>query len=80
MSKETEICKKFKPTPQWLAEQFWNMDSSEQALFFTHLGKQSSQYKRQMQWCYLKSDLGPIAKETLMDLAAPCYVHLLRLF
>ena len=80
MSKETEICTTFKPSPQWLAEQFWNMDSQDQALFFTHLGKQGDQYKRQMQWWYLKSDLGPVAKEALMDLSAPCYVHLLRLF
>lgn len=78
---ETEV----KLTPKQLAEQFWEMYNEEQAEFFEELftvaGMKDSYYSFQSQAYYLHKTIreskNEKAKESLMSLAAPFFLHLL---
>lgn len=78
-------------TPEMLARSFWAMDSTEQAAFFVELNKAiQHDYATdpksyawslgEMQWLYLGDELdkNQPAREMLMAMAAPMYLHTLR--
>ena len=78
-------------TPAMLAEAFWKLYSDEQAEFFTELAKliegehaagNTHVYALgEMQWHYVGSELerpeNKKAREMLMTMAAPLYMHTL---
>jgi hypothetical protein len=78
-------------TPKMLAEAFWNMDSTEQVQVFEELNKvvqfdyatkpnSQAWSLGEMQWFYLGDALGENkdARDMLMSIAAPLYLHTLR--
>lgn len=79
---ETEV----KLTPKQLAEQYWDMDSREQAEFFAELfnvsNMQDSCYNFEMQAWALEKEIRKEedgkAKECIMSLSAPFYLSVLR--
>lgn len=80
-----------KLTPAMMAEAFWNLSSGEQADFFDqlamaikqdHEGGNTSAYSLgELQWYYLGEELerpyNKAAREMLMTMAAPLYMHTL---
>lgn len=82
-----------KLTPQQLAEAFAVMNSSDQAEFFGHVSRvvEAEGFWAEQQWHYMcghiekeewltriDPDLATRAKETLMSMAAPLYLHTLN--
>lgn len=79
-------------TPAMLAEAFWGFDSIDQAKFFAHLaevvkadhaGGNSSAYSLgELQWLYVGEELlkpeQKKARDMLMTMAAPLFLHTLR--
>lgn len=79
-------------TPTMLADAFWMLSSDEQAQFFTELAKviqsdhesgNSSAYSLgELQWFFLGDELlknkNKLARDMLMTMAAPLYLHTLR--
>ncbi len=72
-----EIPVKIEITPKMLANAFWSMYSTDQALFFEELGKEIGEdtYHAQVQWFNLEKRLrkNKLAKDTFMDMAAPMF-------
>ena len=79
---ETEV----KLTPKQLAEQFWDMHDDDQAEFFKELftvaGMKDSYCSFESQAYFLHETIreskNEKAKEALMSLAAPFFLHLLN--
>lgn len=79
---ETEV----KLTPKQLAEQFWELYDEEQAEFFGELfnitGMKDSYFSFESQAYHLHETIreskNEKAKEALMSLAAPFFLHLLN--
>lgn len=91
MLNEIEVTACVNATPQLLATSFWAMNSAEQAEFFAELNKAiqhsyATEPKSwawslgEMQWLYLGDELdkNQPAREMLMAMAAPMYLHTLR--
>lgn len=72
-----EIITNIEITPQMMAKAFWSMGSEDQAEFFRKLGEEiaGDTYHSQVQWFYLEEELrkDSLAKDTLMDIAAPLF-------
>lgn len=80
------------PNPALLAELFWSLGSDEQVEFFAHLaevvkadhaGGNSSAYSLgELQWLYVGEELlkpeQKKARDMLMTMAAPLFLHTLR--
>lgn len=88
---EIEVTTPVTLTPEMLARSFWAMSSVEQAEFFAELNKviqhdHATDPKSwawslgEMQWLYLGDELdkNQPAREMLMTIAAPMYMHTLR--
>lgn len=79
-------------TPEMLAQAFWGMESSQQVEFFRELaatiqrdlqgGNISAYSLGELQWHYVGHDLlkpeNKQAREMLMTMAAPLYLHTLN--
>ncbi len=79
-------------TPSMLAEAFWGMESSQQVEFFAELarviranheaGNRYAYSLGELQWFYTGSQLleekNREARDMLMTIAAPLYLHTLR--
>ncbi len=88
---EITVSAQFKLTPKELAQAFWSMDSTEQTGFLTALAEViEHDYQTnfqayslgELQWFYvgdeLKQEQNAKAREMLMTMAAPLYLHTLR--
>jgi len=72
-------------TPEMMAQAFWDMDTIKQAEFFDSLAKvvaKDSGSSSSIQWYYLGRHLlengnQASAREMLMSMAAPLYLHTL---
>ena len=87
----SEVTAKVHLTPAMMAEAFWAMGNGEQAKFFEELNlliqhefatkpKSYAWSLGEMQWLYLGDSLAENrpAREMLMAMAAPLYLHTLR--
>ena len=87
----SEITATVQLTPAMMAEAFWGMENSQQAQFFEELNrliqheyatkpKSYAWSLGEMQWLYLGDSLAENkpAREMLMAMAAPLYLHTLR--
>jgi len=87
-----EATAKIELTPEMMAQAFWAMDSSLQVAFFDELaaiirhdhqnGNASAYSFGELQWFYVGNELlkpeNKQAREMLMTMAAPLYLHTLR--
>lgn len=68
-----QILVTFPVSPRFIAEVFYEMDSGDQALFFSCLGLLDKREVLRKQWAFLESDMGALAKQTLRDMAEICF-------
>lgn len=78
-------------TPAMMAKAFWGMSSTDQVEFFRELatvikvdheqGNSSAYSLGELQWFYLGDDMhkSKQARDMLMTMAAPLYLHTLRM-
>lgn len=78
-------------TPAMMAKAFWAMNSTEQVEFFRELasviqadydqGNRTAYSLGELQWFYLGDDMhkSKPARDMLMTMAAPLYLHTLRM-